>query len=62
VNQRIFSDLASTWAVATRVHKVAKLNGARPAEQWIEEGKQAVKQTQLSCNRFHANEARLWLS
>ena len=32
------------------------------AEQWIKEGKQAVKMTRLSCHRFRANEIRLWLS
>jgi hypothetical protein len=32
------------------------------AEQWIKEGKQAVKMTRLSCNRFRSNEVRLWLS
>ncbi len=32
------------------------------AEQWIKEGKQAVAMTRLSCHRFRANEARLWLS
>ena len=32
------------------------------AEQWIKEGKQAVKMTRLSCQRFRANEVRLWLS
>ena len=32
------------------------------AEQWIKEGKQAVKMTRLSCHRFRANEVRLWLS
>ena len=32
------------------------------AEQWIEEGKQAVKMTRLSCHRFRSNEVRLWLS
>ncbi len=31
------------------------------AEQWIKEGKQAVKLTRLSCHRFRANEVRLWL-
>src|SRR6516162_8512717 len=31
------------------------------AEQWIKEGKQAVKMTRLSCHRFRANEVRLWL-
>jgi len=32
------------------------------AEQWIEEGKRAVKMTRLSCRRFRSNEVRLWLS
>jgi len=32
------------------------------AEQWIKEGKLAVKMTQLSCHRFRANEVRLQLS
>jgi len=32
------------------------------AEQWIKEGKQAVKMTRLSSHRFRSNEARLWLS
>jgi hypothetical protein len=31
------------------------------AEQWIREGKQAVKITRLSCHRF-SKEVRLWLS
>src|SRR5262244_1034026 len=32
------------------------------AEQWIKEGKQAVKMTRLSCHRFRCNEVRRWLS
>jgi hypothetical protein len=32
------------------------------AEQWIKEGKQVAAMTPLSCHRFRANEARLWLS
>jgi len=32
------------------------------AEQWIKEGKQAVKMTRLSCHRFRSNEVWLWLS
>jgi len=32
------------------------------SEQWIKEGKQAVKMTRLSCHRFRPNEVRLWLS
>ena len=32
------------------------------AEEWIKEGKQAVKTTRLSCHRFRGNEVRPWLS
>ena len=32
------------------------------AEQWIKEGKQAVKMTRLSCHRFRSNEVRLRLT
>jgi hypothetical protein len=32
------------------------------AEQWIKEGKQAVKMTRLSCHRSHSNQVRLALS
>jgi hypothetical protein len=32
------------------------------AEQWIKEGKQAMKMTRLSCHRFRPNEVRVWLS
>ena len=32
------------------------------AEQWIKEGKQAVKMTRLSCHRFQSNQVRLALS
>jgi hypothetical protein len=32
------------------------------AEQWIKEGKQAVKMTRLSCHRFRSNEVRLALT
>ncbi len=38
------------------------LQQARAAEQWIKEGKQAVKMTRLSCHRFRSNEVRLWLT
>ena len=31
------------------------------AEQWIKDGKQAVKMTRLSCHHFRSNEVRLWL-
>ncbi len=32
------------------------------AEQWLKEGKPAVKMTRLSCHRFWSNEVRLGLS
>ena len=32
------------------------------AEQWINEGKHAVKMTRLICHKFRSNEVRLWLS
>jgi hypothetical protein len=32
------------------------------AEQWIKEGKQAVKMTRLSCHPFRSNQVRLALS
>ena len=32
------------------------------ADQWIKEGKQAVKITRLSCHRFRSNQVRLALS
>lgn len=32
------------------------------AEQWIKEGKQAVRMTRLSCHRFRSNQVRLALS
>ncbi len=37
-------------------------NKRETAEQWIKEGKQAVKMARLSCHRFRSNEVRLWLS
>jgi len=46
-----------------RNRKVIYLYNQRgKAEQWIKEGKQAVKMTRLSCHRFRGNEVRLWLS
>jgi hypothetical protein len=36
-------------------------NGRGTAEQWIKEGKNAVKWTKLSCRRFKDNAARLHL-
>jgi len=37
-------------------------NKRATAEQWIKEGKQAVKMTRLSCHRFRSHEVRLWLT
>jgi len=39
-----------------------RYNKRGTAEQWIKEGKQAVKMTRLSCHRFRSNQARLALS
>ena len=36
-------------------------NGRDAAEQWIKEGKNAVKWTKLSCRTFKDNQARLQL-
>ena len=36
-------------------------NGRGTAEQWIKEGKNALKWTRLSCRRFRDNQARLQL-
>jgi hypothetical protein len=40
---------------------LAFYNGRGTAEQWIKEGKQALKWTRLSCMRFTANAVRLQL-
>jgi hypothetical protein len=46
-----------------RSKRVARFYNARGStEQWIKEGKNAVKWTKLSCRRFKDNEARLQLS
>jgi hypothetical protein len=37
-------------------------NKRRTAEQWIKEGKQAVKMARFSCHRFRSNQVRLALS
>ena len=47
----------------TDSHAVVRSYNMRDmAEQWIKEGKQAVKMTRLSCHRFRSNEVRLCLS
>ena len=53
----IVTNLAASSRAVVRFY-----NKRGPAEQWIKEGKQAVAMTRLSCHRFRANEARLWLS
>jgi hypothetical protein len=53
----IVTNLAATSRAVVRFY-----NKRGTAEQWIKEGKQAVKMTRLSCHRFHSNEVRLWLS
>ena len=47
----------NTLFVAVRFY-----NKRGTAEQWIKEGKQAVKMTRLSCHHFRSNEVRFWLS
>jgi hypothetical protein len=52
--------------LVTNLHRPAKkvvafYNGRGTAEQWIKEGKQAVKWTRLSCVSFRANAVRLQL-
>jgi hypothetical protein len=41
---------------------VRPYNKRGTAEQWIKQGKQAVKMTRLSCEKFRSNEVRLWLN
>ncbi len=52
--------------IVTNLHRPAKkvvafYNGRGTAEQWIKEGKNAVKWTRLSCVAFRANAVRLQL-
>ena len=53
----IVTNLAAASRAVVRFY-----NKRGTAEQWIKQGKQAVKMTRLSCHRFRANEVRLWLS
>ncbi len=53
--------IVTSLAVSSRA-VVRFYNKRGTAERWIKEGEQAVKMTRLSCHRFRANEARLWLS
>ena len=52
-----------TWTNLRRSAKrvVAFYNGRGTAEQWIKEGKNAIKWTRLSCTAFRANAVRLQL-
>src|SRR5271170_7140158 len=52
--------VTNLWTSSRAVVRFYNKRGT--AEQWIKEGKQAVKMTRLSCHRFRANEVRLWLS
>jgi len=48
--------------LAWRSKRVVRFyNGRGTAEQWIKEGKNAVKRTKLSCRTFRDNQARLQL-
>jgi hypothetical protein len=52
--------------IVTNLHRPAKkivafYNGRGTAEQWIKEGKHAIKWTRLSCVSFRANAVRLQL-
>lgn len=49
--------VTSRWIAEERV--VRFYNGWGTAEQWIREGKQAIKWTRLSCRQFAANQVRL---
>jgi len=49
------------WQTTSRA-VVRFYNERGTAEQWIKEGKQAVRMTRLSCHRFRSNAVRLWLS
>ncbi|MDP3064265.1 MAG: IS1380 family transposase, partial [Chloroflexota bacterium] len=61
------SELLPRWGfIVTNLDYPAKgvtrfYNGRGTAEQWIKEGKQALKWTRLSCHRFVANQVRLGL-
>jgi hypothetical protein len=51
--------VTSLWIAEERVVRFHNSRGT--AEQWIKEGKQAIKWTRLSCRRFSANQVRLQL-
>jgi len=51
--------VTNIWKVPE--HVVRFYNGRGTAEQWIKEGKNAIKWTKLSCRRFADNQVRLQL-
>ncbi len=59
------SDRKTQWVVShlcCRSKRVVRFyNGRGTAEQWIKEGKNAVKWAKLSCRAFKGNQARLQL-
>ena len=50
--------------LGTDSREVVRFHSQRgTVQQWIQEGKQAIKMTRLSCHRFRSNnEVRLWLT
>ena len=50
-----------SWSILTARQHGAVLNGRGTAQQWLKEGKNAVKLTRLSCHDFVDNQARLQL-
>ena len=53
----VHRDQPTDWPEAV----VEFYNQRGTAEQWIKEGKYALKRTRLSCHRFDANQVRLQL-
>ena len=53
--------IVTNWTLPSRA-VVRFYNKRGTTEQWIKEGKQAVKMTRLSCHKFRSNEMRLWLT
>src|SRR5665647_2706925 len=54
--------IARAEAIDSPQSVVRFYNKRGTAEQWIKEGKQAVKMTRLSCHRIRSNQVRLGLS
>ena len=58
---RLAAATLGSWRSWPAKKVVAFYNGRGTAEQWIKEGKNAVKWTRLSCVAFRANAVRLQL-